>query len=339
LYLVLVASANNSLLRSLGRLVSDARVHVKPQEAQFTLGLILLPADRIVLAYNTILAMTWLFVSPRLWYAPWLVLAHIAGIGLVGLFLRLPDSARSGMRLLRDLYPLILVAAFWTELDLVRPVLDLVGVDSQIAALDLFLFGGHLHETWLPRMGAVWMSEVMHFFYYAYCPSIYILAIAVAVLGKQDAVRDTAFRLSVTYFSCFVIYIVFPVDGPHFLMVHTPGAHTEGFFYGLVQMAQTIGDSRGCSFPSSHVAGATTIAVLAWRWLPRWAAVILTVEALGVLLSTTYTQHHYFVDSVAGLAWALLFNFVLAAPLLRALGGDPSAGSDSGEKLLSGSAV
>jgi membrane-associated phospholipid phosphatase len=201
--------------------------------------------------------------------------------------------------------------------------LDLVGIDRQIAALDHALFGVHLHEIWLPRMGAVWMSELMHFFYYAYYPSIYIPAIAVAIMGKHTAIRDMTFRLTVVYLTCFVVYIIFPVDGPHVLMEHTQGAHTDGFFYGLVEMAQQIGDSRGCSFPSSHVAGATTIAILAWRWLPRWAGILLTIEAIGVLLSTAYTQHHYFVDSVAGMLWALLFNFVLAVPLLRALGGYP----------------
>lgn len=294
------------------------------------------PADWVVLAYNAILMMMWLVVLPRAWYAPWLALVHVAGISLVWLFIRLPESAGTGMRLCRELYPLIFVAAFWTELDLVRPALDLIGIDRQIGALDRFIFGGHLHEVWLPKMGAVWMSEVMHFFYYAYYPSIYIPAIAVAIMGRYAAIQDVTFRLTATYLACFVVYIAFPVDGPHVLMEHTQGAHTDGFFYGLVEMAQKIGDSRGCSFPSSHVAGATTIAILAWRWLPRWAGVILTVEAIGVLLSTAYTQHHYFVDSVAGMAWALIFNFMLAVPLFRALGGDPATVSINGTKHLAG---
>jgi membrane-associated phospholipid phosphatase len=131
------------------------------------------------------------------------------------------------------------------------------------------------------------------------------------------------FRLTATYLACFAVYIAFPVDGPHFFMEPTPGPHTKGLFYGLVQMAQQIGSSRGCSFPSSHAAGAATMAFLAWRWLPRWAGILLTVEALGVMLSTTYTQFHFFVDSVAGVAWALILNFVLARPLARALGGAP----------------
>jgi len=302
--------------------------------ALLTLRSRLHPADRIVIVYNAILAVLWLAVMFRAWYAPWLALAHLSGIVLAWLFGRLPVSAGRGMRLLRELYPLILVAAFWTELDLVRPVLGLEGIDRQIAALDLFFFRVHLHEVLLPRMGALWMSELMNFFYSAYYPSIYIPAIVVVIAGRNAATRDTMFRLTMTYLVCFLVYIAFPVDGPHVLMEHTQGAHTEGFFYGLVEMAQRFGDSRGCSFPSSHAAGATTIAILAWRWFPRWVGVILTVEALGVLVSTAYTQHHYFVDSVAGMVWALLFNFLLAVPLYRAFGGDPASVSIARDRQL-----
>jgi hypothetical protein len=56
-------------------------------------------------------------------------------------------------------------------------------------------------------------------------------------------------------------------------------------------------------------------------------AVVLTVEAIGVLMSTAYTQHHYFVDSVAGLAWGLLLNLGLAGPLWRLAGGGRAMGA------------
>ena len=291
------------------------------------------PADGILLGYNLALAGVWLSVGSGVSHAPWLAAAHLAGVGLPWLFSRLPKSAGAGMRLLRQLYPLVFVAAFWIELDLVRPALHLEGIDAQISALDRFLFGVHLHEVWLPRMDAVWMSEVMFFFYYAYYPSVYVPPIVLAVLGREAAARDMIFRLTATYLACFVVYIAFPVDGPHYFMEPTPGPHTEGFFYALVQMAQQAGSSRGCTFPSSHAAGAATMAVLAWRWLPRWAGIFLTVEALGVMLSTTYTQFHFFVDSVAGVAWALIFNFLLAEPLARALGGRGTGVRDKEEDV------
>ncbi len=206
-----------------------------------------------------------------------------------------------------------------------RPALGLVGIDEPIAALDRLMFGVHLHEVWLPAMDAMWFSELMHLAYYGYYLAAYLPPIVLAIMARHDAVRDMVFRLVVVYIGCYLVFIAFPVDGPHFLQEPAAGMHTEGFFYGLVEGAQKLGDSRGCSFPSSHVAAAVMAAMLAWRWLPRWVAVILWVEAIGVLLSTTYTQHHYAIDSVAGLLWAVAAWYV-APPLHRLLSGrDPPA--------------
>jgi membrane-associated phospholipid phosphatase len=281
-----------------------------------------LPAERLLTFYNILMVVLWAAMLGRAWYALWLGLAHVAALPLPWLFSRLPHNAGRGMRFLRELSPLLLVGVFWIELDLVRPALDLVGIDKPVAALDRLVFGVHLHEVWLPAMDAVWFSELMHLAYWAYYPAAYLPPIILAVMARNPATRDMVFRLTLVYLSCYLVYIAFPVDGPHFLEEPTVGIHQEGFFYGLVESAQRMGDSLGCSFPSSHVAIAVTAALLAWRWLPRWIAVLLWIEAVGVLLSTTYTQHHYAIDSLVGLLWAFGFWW-LATPVHRRLGGEP----------------
>ncbi len=282
-----------------------------------------LPAEKVLTFYNALMALLWLVLIARVWYAPWLALAHVLALPLPWLFARMPDTAGRGMRILRELNPLLFLGVFWIELDLVRPALGLVGIDEPIAALDRLVFGVHLHEVWLPAMDAMWFSELMHLAYYGYYLAAYLPPIVLAIIARHDAVQDMVFRLVVAYIGCYLVFIAFPVDGPHFLQEPAAGVHTEGFFYGLVEGAQKLGDSRGCSFPSSHVAAAVMAAMLAWRWLPRWVAVILWVEAIGVLLSTTYTQHHYAIDSVAGLIWAVV-AWYLVPPLHRLLSGrDP----------------
>ena len=263
-------------------------------------------AERLLLGYNVLMVVLWVALSARVWYAPWLGLAHALGLPLPWLFAKAAPSSGRGVRLLRELSPLLFLAVFWVELDLVRPALGLVGIDGPIAALDKWVFGVHLHEVWLPAMDAMWFSETMNLAYYCYYLAVYVPPVVLAFMARDDAVRDMVFRLVLVYLGCYLVYIAFPVDGPHFLETPAAGAHTQGFFYHMVEAAQRVGDSRGCSFPSSHVAAASMGALLAWRWLPRWVAVILSVEAVGVLLSTTYTQHHYAIDSVAGLLWALL---------------------------------
>ncbi|MCI0689339.1 MAG: phosphatase PAP2 family protein, partial [Sporichthyaceae bacterium] len=108
----------------------------------------------------------------------------------------------------------------------------------------------------------------------------------------------------------------YPVIGPAELMPHYQGELTQGLFYRLTHAARDAGDSLGTAFPSSHAAGAVTAAWLAWRWFGRPVAVLLTVQAGGVLLATVYTQNHYAVDAVAGLVWALGLQAIAVPAIL-----------------------
>jgi hypothetical protein len=63
-----------------------------------------------------------------------------------------------------------------------------------------------------------------------------------------------------------------------------------------------------------------TIAFLGWRWFPRGVAALLTLEALGVVVSTVYTQNHYGIDSLAGIVWALAIQLGVVPALVYFLG-------------------
>ena len=279
------------------------------------------PSDRFVAGYNLILALVWLPLVDRAAHAPWIAVAHLAGCGLPWLLARVPRRPWGLVVALRDFYPVILAAAFWTEIDVVRSTVGPGNYDHLIAPLDRAVFGTHLHEIWMPRMDGIWWSEAMYFMYYAYYPLVILPLIVVAVRGQRAAGRDMVFRLLVAYLACNLLYIPFPVDGPHFLDTPHAGPHTDGLFYRLVAAIQALGDSRGCAFPSSHVTGAVAIAMFGWRWFSRPVAFLLTFEALGVVLSTVYTQNHYAIDSLAGLVVGIGLQ-LLAVPLLhRALGG------------------
>jgi membrane-associated phospholipid phosphatase len=138
-----------------------------------------------------------------------------------------------------------------------------------------------------------------------------------AFRGSPEMKRDMTFRVVLVYLSCFFVYIAFPVDGPHWLTEHFQGAFQQGFFYRIEAALQSQGDALGCSFPSSHVAASVTMAYLGFRWFSKPVAVLLTVGALGVVLSTVYTQNHYTIDSLAGVLWAFWIQLMVAPALLR----------------------
>jgi membrane-associated phospholipid phosphatase len=277
------------------------------------------PVDRFVAAYNLLLGALWLSVATLTSYAVWAAAAHLAASLLPAVLKRVPRQALGPLRSLRELYPILLMPVFWTEIDLLFPLRHTGTFDRPISLMDEGLFGIHLGAEWMPAMPQMWLSEVMHFSYFAYYAAVYLPPVIMGITGRMDAARDMVFRLTVAYLSCYLVYLFFPVDGPHFLLEHYDGELTGGLFYQLVDVTQRAGDSRGCTFPSSHVAGAVTAAVIAWRWLPRPLAILLSLEAAGVVCSTIYTQNHYAIDSVAGLTWTLTLQLLLVPVLLRRL--------------------
>lgn len=283
------------------------------------LGRAVLPVDRLVAGYNLLLAAVWSVILLRTPYAPWICAAHLAAAGLPWLLERAKDRLTRAGRALREIYPLLLLLAFWSELGFIRELLHAGANDAPIAALDLALFGVHVNAVWMPRMPSLWLSEVMHFVYFAYYPLIFVPPLVMGLAGRTAALRDMTLRLLVTYIGCYLFYIFFPVDGPSHTMVGYAGALTDGFFYRLAHGAVHLGDSMGTAFPSSHVAGAVTIAYLGWRWCRPAVAALLAIEAAGVGLATVYTQNHFAIDSVAGVALALVLQAVVTLALARAL--------------------
>lgn len=268
-----------------------------------------LAVDRLVAAYNGLFALLWLGVGRGEGYALAAAAAHgLAALALPALLRRLPPSPSRPTAWIRDVYPLVWLGAFWTELDTLIPRLHAGSFDGAARSVDLAIFGVHLNEVWMPAMPQVWVSETLHLMYFLYYPLIFLPPLWLLTTGRREALRDVVLRLMVTYVGCYVLYLLFPVYGPHAGSVRYAGALTDGFFYRLVEAAHASGDVRGAALPSSHVAGAVTTAVVGWRWFDRRIAWLFTVQAAGVTLATVYTQAHYAVDAVAGLALALVLQ-------------------------------
>jgi membrane-associated phospholipid phosphatase len=280
------------------------------------------PVDLLVAGYNLVLLAVWLRLAGQAWYVPLLGGLHAAAAGAPFL----PWARRRGRSdgaefgafvLWRELYPLLCLAAFWSELGLLHRLAPGAAYDAQVSRMDLAIFGQHFNLIWMPAMPSLVLSEVMHLSYFLYYPLVFLPPLLMVLARRLDAARDMTLRLMATYLACYLWYLAFPVIGPAELLPHYEGPLTHGLFYGPTHAARAAGDSLGTAFPSSHVAGATTVAVLAWRWLSKPAALLVTVQAAGVLCATVYTQNHYPVDSLAGLVWALGVQLVLVPATQR----------------------
>jgi membrane-associated phospholipid phosphatase len=134
------------------------------------------------------------------------------------------------------------------------------------------------------------------------------------VTKDRPALRDYVFSMTLTHLVCFAIYLGFPVLGPWQFGSH--GNVPVGLFFSLNAAVQQAGDSLGTACPSTHVAGSATVALVAWRRLPRPLAIALTVDAALIGLATVYTQNHYAFDVLTGVVVVLVLQGA-AAPILR----------------------
>lgn len=269
------------------------------------------PVDRLLAVFNVIMAAVWLNGVDRWGYGQVLAVVHMVAAGLP-LLLRRASTLSGPGRVLRQLYPMVWLMAFWTEVDFVRRLLHDRAYDALIIRLEDSLFGIHLHEVWMPRMHDLWISEILHMAYFAY---YFVLAVPVVWLllrGRQEALMDTLFRLMATLTVCFLFYLLMPVDGPRHTGAVFDGPNARGLFARLVDLvAVEHGESLGAAFPSSHVAASVTVAWVARHHLPRWAFRVLALEAVGVFLATFYTQQHYAIDALAGVLLALVLQGLL----------------------------
>lgn len=278
------------------------------------------PVDWVIAAYNAILAVVWLGLVPRAPGALWVALAHAAAACLPWLLRGIPPAPR-WLRPLSDGYPFLGLAVFWAELGPLQALRAAPPQDPFVRRLDLAIFGVHWHEIWMYAMPSRWISETMHFAYFLYYLLLVIPPLVMWLSRGPRAFRSVALAVMITYLSCFLFYLAFPVYGPRASDAASLAAAPSGFFHTLVDRARASGDSPGTAFPSSHVAGAATIAWLGWRWLSRRWALVLTLAALGVALATVYTRNHYAVDALAGFLWVVPLQGWLT-PLLERLGPD-----------------
>jgi membrane-associated phospholipid phosphatase len=214
----------------------------------------------------------------------------------------------------KAVYPVILIILFWTELGRLHGPMVGGQTDLVVSQLDLILFSRHWHVEWMAALPLPWLSEVMHLVYLLYFPAVFGTALLLMFRKSREAQRDVLLRLLVTYTGCFFIYLIFPVVGPADMTALPEIA--RGFFYSFSHGAQAAGDSLGTAFPSSHVAGAVTIAFAAGRWFSRPVARGYLLFAVLVALATVYTRNHYTIDAVAGALWAILLQVAVVPMLL-----------------------
>ena len=232
------------------------------------------------------------------------VLAHAIALAIA---LWTVMQGRARWPLLADWLPLALGPFLYIELRWLIPGVGRPHSDAMVAGWEQSLFPSNPSVTWAPGTQSLPLSELLHAAYLAYYAMVFVPPLLLYARGRRDAFARTLLALTIVYAACFLTYLVFPVDGPRFLL--GPAAAPDGPIRRMTVALLAHGSSRGTAFPSSHVA-ASVVASLCALQFQRRTGILLAVITMLLAAGTVYGGFHYAIDAVAGmvtglLAWAL----------------------------------
>lgn len=235
---------------------------------------------------------------------PRVLLVHSA---LLAAATALGTAVRPRLRRLRDLLPLAVGAFLYVELRWLIPALGRPHADAVVIGWERAVFPTNPSATWAPRMPNVVVSEVLHLSYISYYLLVLLPPLVLYLRGRRTEYARTMLALVLVYAACFVTYLVFPVDGPRYLV--GAAAAPAGPVRSAVLHLLAAGSSRGTAFPSSHVAASVVASLCALRF-QRPFGVVISALTVGLALATVYGGFHYAVDALVGgivglAAWGL----------------------------------
>jgi membrane-associated phospholipid phosphatase len=230
-------------------------------------------------------------------------LAHVAAA------LSLWWSLRSTSRI-ADWLPLLLVPFLYAELPYLIGA-DAVLRDPIVQAWEAALFGGQPARTLAGHLPSAATSELLHLGYLLYYAIVYLPPLVLYLAGRRDEFARTMFAVMLTYAVCFIVFALFPVEGPRYAWgapPSVPAGPVRSFTLAVLER----GSSRGTAFPSSHAAVASAQAILALRY-QRGLGVVVAVTSALLMIGAIYGGFHYAVDVLAGAVVGIVISIAVAS--------------------------
>lgn len=261
--------------------------------------------DRLTLLYLAFVGLLLVFTPNPMEKRGKLLLAHVGFALMIAALVYFRQRQTPVLHFLSYWYPLGLSGFFFEEIHSIVHLIHRGWFDAGLIQFDYAMFGAH-PTVWFEQHISYGLTETMNFFYFMYWPLIPALALLLW-LRNQKQFAEFVFALCLSYILCYVVFILFPVEGPYHTLRQLQTVHeTPGWiFTHLVELVEKHGRIHGGAFPSAHVTGSFVATIAAYRYSRRLGHVILLL-ALGVCVSAVYGRYHYAVDIWGGIVVAIL---------------------------------
>jgi hypothetical protein len=245
-------------------------------------------------------------------------LGALAGLALVTRWSR--DSSSPLATFLRLFYPPILYWAFYHQIQTLWPLLRPAPLDPALAALELRLWGTQPALAFQARLPWRGLSELFCCAYFCYYLFVPLVGLTALLTRGYLAAERLILAATGCFFTCYTLFWLWPTVGPQYWFAPGLGPRLyPGYLFNHLLFAFTEGgEIRGGAFPSSHIAVAVLLTLLARRATPALFPAMAVITAL-LLPAVVYLRAHYLVDVPAGVLAGLL-AFALTSRLPRPAG-------------------
>jgi len=201
----------------------------------------------------------------------------------------------------------LLYWVFYHQVATLWPVLRAAPLDGALAALEARWWGGQPSLAFARALPFRWLSELFCFAYFAYYLFVPVIGFGALLTRGYAAAERVILPVTGCFFLCYTCFWLFPTVGPHYWFPPGtgPGLHPGYVFNHLVFSITSGGEIRGGAFPSSHIAVALLLTLLARRATPALFPALAAITAL-MLPAVVYLRAHYLLDVPAGLLAGLL---------------------------------
>lgn len=209
------------------------------------------------------------------------------------------------LNFVRSYYPVLLYLYFFESVSNTNRVFFHDWLDPFFMGIDKAIFGYLPSMVWGVKYNMPWLSEWLHFAYFSYYLMIGLLPV-LFYIRKRKALDEMVFVLSAVFYFCYFIYSWLPVIGGRFFpeAMQWSVQKTGGLFTNIMASIYTWSPHMGGAFPSSHIAVALVLSLLALEHFRKLGYVFLFVTFF-LAIATVYCHYHWFIDAVFGIITGL----------------------------------
>ncbi len=231
---------------------------------------------------------------------------YLSMAAIVAVIVRFVDESLSAVhRFVRLLYPILLFMLLYRETGGMMFLMFDHFFDAQLVSFESRLFGmeptlfidRHLLSTWLTELfSACYLS------YYFMIPGFLI---PLFFLDQTRIIRRSLAAMSLTFFFSFLLFSIFPIEGPRYHFAGQYLHNVEGpLFRRIVTSVIDMAAVRGGCMPSSHVGVALVVLAYTFKVSKKAGWLLLPIN-IGLAIGTVWGRFHYVSDVFVGAAIGL----------------------------------